>query len=413
MRSSLWRWFSDGQYRYVVFNTLVSVIAFGRNLLFMKTLGLADLGQVALMQTIVMLVGFIQVGLINGSYILYAEHNRAQGQRIVNLMSTVIAALLVLAGVAVAFGGSGLGAPHIARETMLIGLFGGIATLASTWLNNALIADGALMRSNIVNVIAVMASLAVAVLSLPYGLLAALLSILLQPLIVGAGALLLERRLRPTRLEVDPATLRAVLVLGVMPFVGGLFILSGYQLERWSILFMLGSEALAQFYLAMMYMSFFLLIPASLMNVYFPKAMKAYQAKDIAAFNAIRRRHLYELLAYCIAAPVATVTLLPFALRQFLPHFVGGEHLVFALLPPLIVYVIRDPVTIVLYSIKDTRPVLISGVVFLATFAMAVGVSIGLGIFSLMGVIVARGIAVLSSTLYLLWMGRRALEVVK
>ena len=76
----------DTSYRYVLINTIVSIVAFGRNVLFMDTLGLSDLGQVALMQTIVMLIGFSQLGAINGAFLLFADKDRALNQKIVDFL---------------------------------------------------------------------------------------------------------------------------------------------------------------------------------------------------------------------------------------------------------------------------------------------------------------------------------------
>ena len=390
-------------YAYTLVNTLVSVVAFGRNVLFMKTLGLGDVGQVAMMQTIVMLVGFAQVGAINGAYILFAERNSKQTQKIVNVLTWGVAGLVALAGVAMMMGAGTLFAPLIAPETLVIGCFAGLATLAATWMNNLLIAKSALGRSNIINVVAVSVSLLVAILSAEHGLGAALVSILLQPLVVACCALVVDRDVRPSAARLDAETLRQLLSLGFMPFLGMLCILGSYQLERWSIAFVLGEEALGSFYLVMIYMSFFALIPVALHNVSFPRAMRALQAGQMADFRRIRKQHMAEILIYGAVALIGTLWLLPVIVDRVIPEYRSSVSLTLLMFPVVLVFTLRDSAALVLYSVKNTRPILISGVILLASYAVLLGGAALTGSFSLANVVILRGVAVGLSTAYLFW----------
>lgn len=394
------------RYRYVIINTLVSVIAFGRNLLFMKTLGLGGLGQVAMMQTIVMLVGFVQLGTINGAYILCAERNLEQNQRIYNTLSLGVVVLIAFTSIAIMLGGAWILDPMVAHETMIIGVFGGICTLASLWMNNALIAKGALGKSNIINIGAVLVSLAVAVMSLEYGLLAALLSMLLQPALVALAALIIEPELRPTSFRICREAFRSMQSLGIKPFAGMLFVLMTYQVERWSIVFIMGQEALGEFYLVIMYMTFFMLIPASLLNVHFPRAIRAYQKGEYGDFRRILRRHMIEIVIYVVLALLITGALLPVIVSAFIPQFIESQYLVFLVFPALFIFVMRDSAALVLYSVKQTHPILVSGVILLVSYVLLLGGAAVLDYFSLISVVLLRGVAVAISTAYLLWVRR-------
>lgn len=401
---------TDPSYRYVLINTLVSLILFGRNVLFMETLGLADLGQVALMQTIVMLVGFSQLGLINGSYLLYADKIRTVNQKIVNLLWFFLVSLLVLYLIVMSLGAEELGGATIASETLTIGLAAGIATLASTWMNNALIAEGSLAKSNIINVVAIVISLTAALSSVHLGLVAALVSIFIQPLCIMVGALILDPRLRPTKLKVHKQTLNKVFALGIMQFFGGVATLMSYQLERWAIVIFLGDESLGRFYLVIMYMAFFILIPASLLNLYFPRASQALINSDFNLYKKIMRIHLRDLTIYCILAVICTVLFLPWTLQTFFPQFVGSATLIFLLLPTMIVFVFRDVVSLVLYSSKNTQPILVSGIILISFYAMLIFGSAYFEMFSLDNLIVFRGVAVVISTLYLFYIRHKILN---
>lgn len=410
---NLLRSFVSPAYRYVLINTLVSVVLFGRNVLFMDTLGLSDLGQLAIMQTIVMLVGFSQAGLINGAYLMYADKNRFTNQKIVNILCVFFILIVLVFLMTVALAGAKLSTSLVATNTLIIGLGAGVATLASTWLNNALIAEGALAKSNLINMLAITVSLAAAFLSVNLGLVAALLSILLQPVCIALGALLVDKRLRPNKVEVDRKVLYRIFSLGIMQFLGGVTTLLSYQLERWSIVFFLGDEALGKFYLVIMYMAFFILIPASLLNLYFPRASRSVLNGDLSKFNQVLKRHLRDLTIYCLLAVASTLLFLPLIIESYFPKFVSSIHLIFLLLPVMVIFVFRDVVTLVLFATKNTRPILKSGLVLICVYIFLIAGCETIGIFNLEHLIWSRGIAVLISTIYLFYIRIKILNCLK
>ena len=317
-------------YVYVVINTVVSLLAFGRNLLFMNSLGLAEVGQIALMQTIVMLVGFAQGGLISGTFILWAGGDVVLNRRMADVLFVGKAVLGVLLICGLAIVGPDVLAPIVNPETLLIGLAAGLATLASTWMNNALVADQKLRQSNLLNVVAVLMSLGLAILTLETNsLMLALGAIALQPLLVALGAMLLDTLARPRIVRPDPDTLRRMLAIGVRPFLGSLSLLLVYQIERWSIAGTMGPEALGRYFIVILYMTFFLLVPTALMNVNFPRASRALAAGETDSFRQIIRRHMAELAIYAGLALLIKLALLSLVLDTFLPNFTGTESLVY------------------------------------------------------------------------------------
>lgn len=404
---------ASNHYRYVVINTLVSVLGFARNVLFMKTLGLADLGQVALMQNIVMLIGFVQLGSINGAYILFAERKPVQTQKIANVLNTGIFVLtLLFVGLTWIGGISALDAT-VAPQTLFVGILGGFCTLSSTWMNNLLIAKGEFTRSNVISVVAVLSSLLLATASLEYGLTAALFSVLLQPLVVACGVWISDRESRLNSLSIDFGTLKSIVGLGLMPYLAALLTLMSYQVERWAIVYKLGHESLGEFYLVMMYMTFFVLIPASLLNTHFPKAMRALQDGNHGLFHSIRRRHLQELFIYGFAALVITWLFVPSIIGLVLPQFNDSVELTLLVFPALFIFVLRDAAAIVFYSVKDTRPVFISGILLLAVYTLLLLAANAAGIFTLKTVVIFRGIAIAVSTAYLFSERNRILKTLK
>lgn len=408
---ALWHGLNNSKYRYVAVTILVSLLAFARNLFFMKSLDLASLGQVTLMTTLIMLVGFVQVGMINGAYNQYAVRDRAANRRIVELMTTGVLALIPLAFiVTVLLQKTGILTEVVWPVTLAFGITAGIATLASTWLNNALIADGHLGRSNLINIASVLISLLAAFLSLDYGLSAALSSLLLQPLIVAFAAMVLDPNLRPKSLGMHRETLLHLFRLGLMPFLSGLSILLMHQVERWSIAAVLGSDALGEFYIVLMYTTFFGLIPTALLNVYFPQAKRAYVSREPLLLITSVRRHQRDLLAYFTLAVLVTVLLMPSAVERFLPDFTDNKTLVYYALPGLVLFTLRNIPSMVLFSSGEMGPLLVSGVMTLSFFIVGLAMLWALGHFNLESVLIARGLATLPGTLLLVMAQRRQIS---
>ncbi len=405
---SLFHKLINPRYRYVVVTILVSLLAFARNLFFMKSLDLASLGQITLMSTLIMLVGFVQFGMINGAYNQYAARNRDVNRRIVELMATGILALIPVAIILTfVFQTTGVLADVVWPGTLAFGFAAGIATLASTWMNNALIADGHLGRSNLINAAAVLISLLAAFISLDYGLSAALASLLLQPLIVAFAAIVLDPNLRPRSLGVHRETLRLLFRLGLMPFLSGLAVLLMHQVERWSIAAILGSEALGELYIVLMYTTFFGLIPAALLNANFPQAKRAYVAHDHQLLMTLIRRHQRDLLAYLLLAVLVTVFLMPTIIERFLPAFTDSAALVYYALPGLVLFTLQNIASMVLYSSGEMRPLLVSGLMTLSLFCVGLTLFWVAGHFNLVSVLIARGLATLPGTILLLQVQRR------
>lgn len=399
------------KYRYVLVTILVSLIAFARNLFFMKSLDLASLGQITLMTTLIMLMGFAHVGLINGAYIQYAARDRDVNRRIVDFMATGILILTTIATLLVcALQYWDALSTVVKPGTLAFGIAAGIVTLASTWMNNALIADGHLGRSNLINVVAVLVSLVAAVFSTSHGLMAAWLSLLIQPLIIALGAILLDPNLRIRTLGVDRPTLALLFRLGLMPFLAGLTLLSMHQIERWSIAAILGTEALGEFYITLMYTGFFGLIPAALANFYFPQAKRAYVAKNQHLLNTFIKHHQRDLILYFLIAVTTTVLLMPPTLARYLPQFTQNAALVYYALPGLILLTLRNITSMVLFSTTEMSPLLSAGIGTLTLFGLGLAGLWAAGQFTLANVLIARAVSTLPGTIYLLRAQHQALN---
>jgi len=224
---------------------------------------------------------------------------------------------------------------------------------------------------------------------------------------VALGAMVIDPNLRPRALRIDRAVLRSVFRIGLMPFLGGLFLLGMFQVERWSIAAVLGPEALGQFHLVLMYASFWGLIPASLLSTYFPPAKRAYVAQATDALKSIVRRHLRDLGIYFGLALLITVTALPWVVGAVLPDFLSSATLCYIALPGLILMTLRDSASLVMYASAQMQPLLTATILTLAAFSLCL---VGLWLtdtFTLGNVLFARMFATLPGTVMLVLVQRR------
>lgn len=338
---------------YVTANVAVSALGFLRNLYFMRSMSYSDLGQIAMLQTIVVVVGFLQLGMINGGYRLYASADLTMSHQINNTVMTCFLALalallptLLFLQYLLEFKIS-----NIETETLLLGFIIGFATLTSTWVNNTLIAKGRLRVSSAINFSAATLSLGFVLIPEALDLHQAFSAFLIQPLAVLVLALIIHQPSRPYP-SVDSGLIKEIIALGFAPFSAGIVVLLNFQVERWFIVSYMGAEAMGAYYLTIVYSTVFTLIPVSLLNLFYPKTVNAYEQRDRPLFLTLTRQHLVVLLGYLLLTVCITLLFLPPVLNHYLQSFKGLEHLVFFSLPGLVAYSMFDNIALVLHSVK-------------------------------------------------------------
>jgi len=383
----------DHRARYVVANILITGLTFARNLVFMRRLGMDDLGQVALAQTIIMFVSFLQIGFINGGYRIYASHVSGENEQVNNLLITFFTVLgIVLFGAAI-FGGDMAGRLGVKFVTNVFGVAAGLATLVTTWMNNCLIADSKLGLSNAFNLTSAGISLVLILLPKVISLEFALWSLFLQPIIVVILVLISRKSARPTGVLFSLRVAKKILSLGLIPFIAGIIALFNFQLERWTITTVLGPEVLGKFYLIIIYNTIFLMVSTSLLKIYFPTAIREYEQGHLLKFHSTLKTHAKNLLWYMIVAIGITILFMKISIAVFLPKFSGTTHLVYLALPGLVVVTLCDVVSLYYNSIKKLTPLLYYGVASLGIYALLLAMVRLTNIFSLESVVISRSIA--------------------
>ena len=132
---------------FVLVNVAVNLLFLIRSYVTMRTLEYSHLGLVALLQTIVLLIGALQFGVINGGYRLLCSESDENARVINNFVYTFVGALsipLLVAGACVA----GFSSDRDYGLVACLAIVAGIFTIIKTWMTNYLIAKIMLRKLN-------------------------------------------------------------------------------------------------------------------------------------------------------------------------------------------------------------------------------------------------------------------------
>jgi O-antigen/teichoic acid export membrane protein len=151
---------------------------------------------------------------------------------------------------------------------------------------------------------------------------------------------------------VDGKLTRRIIEIGFAPYCAGIVALINFQIERWFIVAKLGSSEMGLYYLTIVYSTIFTLVPLSLLNLFYPKTVNAFDNQNKKYFNYLIRKHLTFIIIYLVVAILATLLLFPWTLENYLKTFSGQEKLVYLALPGLIAYVLFDSIALILQSAK-------------------------------------------------------------
>lgn len=337
----------DERTSFVLVNIVVNMAFLLRSYVSMRVLDYQDLGLAALLQTIMLLVSALQFGVINGGYRLLCSETGEGARQINNLVYTFVGALtlvlLAISGISAAlFPGDG----GVALVTFL-GIVAGILTLARNWITNQLIATVMLRRLNQVNMLSALVSLAPLALVSRAPLLICLGSIVLQPLMFVIGLLVIEPGLRPSRWVVSAPLFRRILAAGFVVFLTGVFLTINSQIERWSIVSCIGVAGLGHYYLALLFLNLYNLVPTSLGAVFLPKLVQTHMHQDRAGVQQQLRAFLRVTLYYSAAVMLCVWPLAAPLTALLLPQYLPDLRYVYLLTPGVLIFGLSNPLAIV------------------------------------------------------------------
>lgn len=331
------------QVGFVATNLVANLIFAARSYITMHALDYRDLGIITVMQTIMLLVGALQFGVLNGGYRLLCSADEVERRAINNLAYScfaMIAAASLVAGLAIdRLAGSG-----VALWVTLAGVGAGALTLVRTWVNNQMIAAAMLRLLNRVTMWSAVLSLLPLLLVGRAPLAACIASVAIQPAMVVLAVLIARPSLRPDGWSFDRALLARIMAAGFYMFLSGMLLQLNAQVERWYVVRFLGLDALGHLYLALLVVNLFGIVPTALQSLFLPRVVRAWDRREASAVAAGTRQLVFGTLVYCAAATIAVAFLARPVIDLILPRY--GEDIVYLylILPGLVLYTIGGAV---------------------------------------------------------------------
>ena len=349
----------DARTLYVVISMAVNLLFLLRSYVFMLVLDYRQLGLVTVLQSIVMLLGILQFGVLNGGYRLLLSDPEGSHSRIIGFVYTFIA-LLGAAAVVVSLASL----PFVNRPEdgamAVLGAVGGTATLVRTWQTNQMIASGRLATVNTINFASSVISLGLLALVGLNALLFCMASIVAQPVLFALAAWAADPEGRPRTFGLDGQLARRIMAAGFIIFAAGILLQVNIQLERWYVLTWLGVEALGHLFLAIMAFTLIQLVPTSLDAIFVPAAVRAHGAGDIPGLQQTMRRYLGLLFAHAAAAAGAIWFLGEPLLNLLAPDYVPDLAYVYIVAPGALLLSLSSAFALSFTVLLRFRPLLLA-----------------------------------------------------
>lgn len=326
------------QILFIVLNVAVNLLFLVRSYVTMQVLDYEALGVVTLVQSLILLVGIMQFGLVNGGYRLMCSADGADETRRIN--DAFYSGLSVLAGIAIL---AGIGAilfldDYLYKLAGALGVAGGIAALVRSWIMNTLLAEGRLADYNRINTVSAVLSLGFLAF-IPFdALIACLAALLMQHVLFVLHAFLSGKVAPPKSFNFDRALFARIFKAGFVLFLTGLFLQLNVQIERWYVLAALGLEALGHLYLVVLFITLFNLVPTSLQGIFLPPLIKAHDRDDAAQVGRGMAKMVLATIGYCAISALAVIVLAGPILSILLPRYLGDLTYVEIMLPGLLLF---------------------------------------------------------------------------
>jgi O-antigen/teichoic acid export membrane protein len=220
----------------------------------MDVLSKKDLGYIAIFQSIIVVIGFLQIGSITGGYRLVSFSK----ERYKSANDTVITFLIFLLSVTslIVFAYSLITSWN---WFLILGIFVGIASLLTNWWSNLHIALG---RNKLLSILT-FSSILISLLFIPilyYNPLYGAISLLaFQPISFIFLSYIFNKDFRFKISLKSIIYFKLITKYGFVPFFVGILYYVNQQAERWIIGYSLGIESLGEYYLVFLFSTIFLL----------------------------------------------------------------------------------------------------------------------------------------------------------
>ena len=333
------------KYTFIATTLFSSAISFIKSYLFMDVLSKKDLGYIAIFQSIIAIVGFLQIGSITGGYRL-VSFSKERYKAANNTVVTFLIFLLSFTSIIIVY----YSLITNWNFFLILGIFVGIASLLTNWWSNLHIA---LERTKLLSILT-FTSVLISLLFIPilyynplYG---AILLIGAQPVSFILLSYFFNKDFHFKISFKSIIYFKLVIKYGFVPFFVGILYYVNQQAERWIIGYSLGVESIGEYYLVFLYSTIFLVVPSTLATVNFPNLMKFIRSNHINKKSFIEIFGLYylQLITYIIISFLLSYYLLPQLVGKFLPHHLIGVSFVKIIFWGLSIYTLVDPITFIL-----------------------------------------------------------------
>ncbi|WP_339882835.1 hypothetical protein [Polaribacter vadi] len=385
---------------FILTNILVAFFGFVRSFVFMKFFDLEELGLITLIQTGAMFIGFFQIGLINGGYRIVALQKNHLTEKTNNVIFSYFGVLFLF--LTLAYIGN-LVLNIFSNNLIVLYLFiFGFSLLVFNWLTNTLIAERKHSLLNKVNFFSAIISVFCLPMAYYLGIYGGVFCLLIQPCFFSVCILIISKKLRPTGFMLNLMEIKKILNYGFIPFISGIFFLLYIQIERWSIIVQLGTAALGNLYLFFIVVALWILIPNSISNLFFPKAVIYFEQKKKDFFLKTIRKYFLTIFIYSVIGVSFILFFLQHLVDFFFPLHSFNVIYVFLALPGLVFRIMSGPISLYFNSIVKLKPIFWSDLIALILYVVIIFLLFNSNIFSLKSVIISFNIYFLIKLIYLL-----------
>ncbi len=324
----------------------------------MKFLNFTDLGIITIISTIMALFGMFQIGLLNGGYRIFSlKKPKEEENTINNLIYTffgILTFIIAITAIGLKFFNYDFGTNF---GLIISAIIFGIITMISNWINNQLSAHMSFKALNYLEILSTFISL-VLLFSIPLlGLWGALITIFSAPFLYVLIAYIKYPYLLPTALYFNVKRYRWILSFGFIPFLAGIFVQLHSQIERWSIVSFLNTEALGMFYLPTFYATLFMMVPLSVNKLFFPPAVHKFSIGEFEGAKRVLRNYIIFNIIYSIIVILVTLLFMEPLVKIVLPQHLFATKWVWYLLPGMIAILFLQPLEILYNAAVRLNPV--------------------------------------------------------
>lgn len=332
------------RYTFVAATLLNSAVSFIKSFFFMDILSKEELGYVALFQSVILIVGFLQLGIIHGAYRILAFSPRRL--RIANnSVMTFLIGLYIFCCVAL------LIISFFIRIDWfwIVGTITGLFILWNVWCTNMHLVLGRTKLLSILMLVSILLSFIALPILFKNHLWGAVAFITIQPISFVILSILFNKDFRFKFQLRNAKYIKLCFNYGFIPFLTGILYFVNLQIERWVIGYDLGVESLGDYFLVFVYTSLFAVIPTAISTAYFPKMMRVLKDSGISNFSFIKVFGVFylELFFYLVFMTIGTFLIMPTVIRLILPAHLDGIAYVNIVFFGLVPYTLINPISFI------------------------------------------------------------------